>query len=430
MLRHPFLATLLTLTLTPIAPAEEWPRFRGPDGMCTSKNAAPTNWSETENLAWKTPLPGPGSSSPIVWGERVYVTCYSGYAVDGESSDKIEDLRRHLVCVDRTSGKIVWEKSVPAEMPEDRYEGFITEHGYASSTPVTDGKHVFAFFGKSGVYAFDFDGNQKWKVSVGKESSNREWGSAASPVLLGDLLIVNASEESQSVIALNKNTGEEVWKTPSRSLELVYNTPTLIQGAGGMDQVVISVPNEIWALNAKSGKLAWLAETPMAGNVSPSVLAVDDVIYSYGGYRGVGSVAFRTDGKGDVTESHEAWTSKTTSYVATPVFHDGHLYWIDDRGIAYCVDAKTGKLVYEKRSIKSQQRGRPVYASPALAGDKIYVVTRKGGTLVLPAKPEFEIEATNKFATDTSDFNATPALSNGDIFLRSNKFLYCVSASK
>ena len=418
--------------LATVAHAEDWPRFRGPEGLGISESSVPTTWSETEHLAWKTPLPGPGSSSPIVSGDRVYVTCYSGYGVDPESPGNLEDLRRHLVCVDRTSGEIVWDKVTPAEMPEDEFRGYLTEHGYASSTPVTDGKHIFAFFGKSGVFAFDTDGNQEWKVNVGHESSNRRWGSGSSLVLLDDMVIVNASEESQSIRALKKATGEEVWSAEAGSLELAYNTPTVIRARSGNAQIVLSVPREIWALNAKTGKLSWFAETPMEGNVCPTVLAADGVVYSYGGYQGVGSVAVRADGTGDVSDSHIVWSSRTTSYVATPVLRAGHLFWTDDKGIAYCVNAKTGDVVYKKRTVTGSPGGgrrgggKPVYASPVLAGDNIYVVSRRLGTFVLPAKTSYAVVATNTFDSDDSDFNATPAVSDGQLFLRSNQSLYCV----
>ena len=424
----------LVYGLATVACAEDWPRFRGPGGLGVSQSSVPNTWSETENLAWKTPLPGPGSSSPIVSGNRVFVTCYSGYGVDPESPGNLDNLRRHLVCVDRKTGGIVWDRVTPAEMPEDKFQGYLTEHGYASSTPVTDGKHIFAFFGKTGVLAFDMDGNRKWKVNVGKESSNRRWGSGSSVVLLDDLVIVNASEESQSIRALKKTTGEEVWKAEAGSLELAYNTPTVIPARNGIAQIVVSAPSEIWALDAKTGKLTWFAETPMEGNVCPTVLAADGIVYSYGGYQGVGSVAVRTDGKGDVSDSHIVWSSRTTSYVATPLLHAGHLFWIDDKGIAYCVDAKTGDLVYEQRTVTSGRSegrrggGKPVYASPILAGDKIYVVSRRLGTFVLPAETNYSVVATNVFESDHSDFNATPAVSDGQLFVRSNQFLYCVSS--
>ena len=202
------------------ATAGDWPRFRGPDGSGISGDPnIPLTWSESENLRWKTPLPGVGSSSPIVVGDRIFVTCFSG---EGDS------LARHLVCVNRKAGEIAWTKTVAAEQPEDRYQGYLTEHGYASNRPVTDGDRVYVFFGKTGVLAFGLDGQPHWQVNVGKESSNRRWGSAASLVLYKDTVIVNASEESQSIRALEKATGKEVWNAQAGSLELAYGTPTLM----------------------------------------------------------------------------------------------------------------------------------------------------------------------------------------------------------
>ena len=157
------------------ADAADWTRFRGPNGSGVSEDGkTPLTWSDEKNLKWKTPLPGPGTSSPIVVGERVYVTCYSGYGVEGATGSE-RDLKRHLVCVDRATGKIIWSKSVAA-LPEDPYRGFLADHGYASNTPASDGEQIFAFFGKTGVVAFDLEGNQLWQVNLGKESGPRRWG--------------------------------------------------------------------------------------------------------------------------------------------------------------------------------------------------------------------------------------------------------------
>ena len=180
--------------------AADWTQFRGPNGAGISAELnVPLTWSDTENLRWKVELPGPGSSSPIVIGDRIFVTCYSGYGVPKASGGDIKSLQRHLVCVSRSDGMIQWTKAVPGELPEDGYQGYISEHGYASSTPVTDGERVYCFFGKCGVVAFDLDGKQLWQIGVGKESGNRRWGSDASLILYKDSVIVNASEESQSV---------------------------------------------------------------------------------------------------------------------------------------------------------------------------------------------------------------------------------------
>ncbi len=406
----------------------DWTRFRGSDGSGISSDAkVPVTWSESEHLKWKTELPGPGSSSPIVVGGRVYVTCYSGFGTGGTKAGQEKDLQRHLVCVDGASGQIVWSKSIAAELPEDPYRGYLTEHGYASSTPTTDGQRLYVFFGKTGVLAFDLDGNQLWRVGVGKESSNRQWGSGASPILYKDLVIVNAAEESQSIRGLDKATGKEIWKAEGASLALAYGTPALVDVAGDRQELVIGVANEVWGLNPDTGKLSWYAETSLAGNVCPSVIHQDGIAYVFGGFRSVGSTAIRAGGKGNVTQSHVVWTSGVTSYVATPLLHEGHLYWVDDRGIAYCQQAKTGAEVYRERLPEMSSGGKPVYASPVYAGGNLYVVSRWSGTYVLAAQPEFKLVARNQLPSDESGFSATPAISDGRIFLRSNRFLYCVA---
>lgn len=401
--------------------AADWPRFRGPHGDSISTDGPiPAKWDLATNLKWKVDLPGKGSSSPIVLGNRVFVTCYSGYGQTNGGDDA--DLARHLVCVDRSSGESLWTKTVKNSATEDRYQGFITEHGYASSTPVTDGERVFAFFGKSGVFACDLEGNELWHVSVGTGSSNRRWGSAASLIVNGDSVIVNASDESRSIIALDRKTGKEVWKTEADLLELAYGTPNLVRSSD-RDLLVLAVPEEVWALNPANGKLAWYCETRLPGNVSPSVNAADGMIYVTGGYPATGTVAVKASGKGDIT-SNIAWKSRDSSYVASPVLHEGHLYWINDKGIAFCLNAETGETIYKERLVGGG--GRPVYASPVLCDGKLFVPSRWEGVYVIAAKPEFELLAENRFPDDDSDFNGTPAISGRQMFLRSDKALYCI----
>ena len=413
-------ATILSLLFlsVPVNAEQPWPRFLGPQGRATSADSQlPLSWSDNENVKWRSPI-GPGSSSPIVWSNRVFVTSYSG---DGDR------VIRSLHCIDRKTGKSLWTAEVENEGPEDAYVGYLREHGYASNTPVTDGEYVYVFFGKMGLYAYDFQGQQIWQVETGKESSNREWGSGTSPVLHGDLVIVNAADEGRSVIAFNKRTGEQVWKSEADGFELSYNTPSIIPEH---NEVVVAVPGELWALNLETGKLKWFAETQLAGNVSPTTIVNDGVIYTFGGFRSSGSHAFpagrSSDGERDKTDN-EIWYSRNSSYVSTPVLHDGHLYWVDDRGLAYCSRADNGELVYRERVKGLSSGGRPVYASPVLAGDRIYVVTRYDGTLVLPAKPNYEVLAQNRFADDDSDASGTPAICGNELFLRTGKYLYCIS---
>jgi hypothetical protein len=423
---------LLFVIVVIAAPAvgENWPGFRGPDGSgISSDKNPPVKWSDSENLKWKTPLPGPGSSSPIVWGDRVFVTCYSGYGLGRRSPGNLKDLKRHLICMDRGSGKVLWNQTVAAAGPEDPYRGFISEHGYASHTPVTDGKSVFVFFSKTGAMAFDFAGKQLWKTSLGTMSGTKRWGSAASPILYKNTLIVNAADEGRRIVALDKKTGKQVWKAQADSLDQTYNTPLVVTVNETRKDLVIAVPEEVWGLNPDSGKLRWYAEMKPNGNISPSVAAEGSVVFATGGYKVKGTVAVRTGGKGNVTTSHMRWASLDSSYVPSPIVKKGYLYWVNESGVAYCLSAKTGKRIYREKLTRADGNtipNRSVYASITEAAGKFYAVSRKHGTFILAVDTKFRQLAVNQFKSDTSDFNASPALSDGQIFIRSNRFIYCI----
>jgi outer membrane protein assembly factor BamB len=407
-----------------------WSRFRGPHGQGTSEDRqVPWTWSDEQNLRWKCELPGAGASSPILTKDEVFVTSYSGYGLDVSRPGDIRQLRRQISCIDRATGSIRWTREEAALMPEDPYQGMgLPEHGYATNTPVTDGTRVYVFFGKSGVLAYDMQGKLLWKVSVGTESGNRGWGTAASLILHGDTLIVNASEESQAILALDSRTGEKRWEAAASLLELAYGTPVLVPVDEERTDLVLAVPQEVWGLDPATGKLRWYASMDLTGNVSPSVVYDKSRIYVYGGYRSAGSLAIRLGGLGDVTKTHIAWTSRSSSYVATPVLYQDRLYWIDDRGQAYCQDASSGELIYRQRVENLESGGRPVYASPLVIDGRIYVQTRESGVLVLAGSAEYNLLAQNRLTSDSSVFNATPAVSRGQLFLRSNQALYCVEA--
>jgi len=210
-------------------PSLNWSRFRGPNGTGVSMDASiPTEWSDTQNLRWKTKLPGPGSSSPVLTETHVFLTSYKGYGEEGRVKGQLSQLKRQIHCIDRKDGRIAWSRTIDAIQPEDAYQGKgLPEHGFATNSMVTDGKSVFAFLGKSGVFAYDMAGNELWKVSVGTQSCNRGWGTAASLILYKEILIVNAAEESQTIFGINKNTGEIVWKAPGSILELASRTDLL-----------------------------------------------------------------------------------------------------------------------------------------------------------------------------------------------------------
>lgn len=414
--------SLLLLILIAVCPsmiADDWSRFRGSDGQGISSESVPVKWSTEEGVLWKTDLPGEGSSSPVIIGNRIFVTCYEGTTG--------ADAKRSLVCVDSESGKIQWKQSVVASQREDSYSGFLQEHGYASGSAVSDGTNVYAFFGKAGVLACTVEGKKLWQKDVGQMSSNRRWGSGSSLVLANDILIVNASEEARAIIGLNKATGEEAWKAEYDALELCFATPVLVAGDDGKTEAVISMPGEVWGLNPENGKLRWFCEIDNGGNVSPSVVVGEKSLYTFGGYPQQQTNAIKRGGRGDLTNTHRVWNNRDSSYVATPLLSDGHLYWVSDRGQSFCVNAETGETVTRERLSGLTSGGRPVYASPVKAGDKIYVVTRRSGTFVYDASPEMKEVARNP-ALDESDFNATPAVTNGRLILRSNKALYAIGS--
>ncbi len=406
--RFSLLLTVLAWQACAVLHAEDWPRFRGPQGDGTSTDkAVPTEWSASKNLKWKLKLPGKGFSSPIVVGKSVFVTAYAG------SGDRVS---RHVICVDRETGDIAWSKSVDGV--SDGGERSFSYHGQASHTPVSDGERIYVMFGSNGVIAFDLTGKQLWQQDLGNERASR-FGTASSPILHGNHLIVTAGAESESIRALDKLTGKEIWKSEARSLSGSYSTPLIVPNSEGVDELLLSVPYEVWSLNPTSGKLNWYAETKVDTAACCSLIAHDNIAYVIGG-RGGGRTAIRLGGKDDVTDSNVIWSESGGSYVPSPVFHKGHLYWISDRGIATCVDAKTGKQVNSTRI-----RGS-FYASVVLIDDKIYAVSRFEGTYVLKATPEFEQISLNKLADD-SDFSGSPAVSDGQLFIRSEESLYCIA---
>ena len=417
----------LTLLLTAgAALAEDWTRFRGPNGQGIVDARVPTEWSAEKNMKWKRELPGAGSSSAVVADGKVFVTCFSGV---GEGASDTSKLVRHLVCVDRKSGEILWEKKVANEVREDPYEGFIKEHGYASNTPVLHDGKVYAFFGKSGIYAYDFDGEELWNKSLGTGSTRRRWGSAASPIVVGDVLIVSAAEEALTVFGLDLKTGEEKWKAEGDSLEMAYGTPAVMENAEGRKDLVLGVPGEVWGLNPETGKLRWFIESSITGNVSPSPVIGGGRTYIFGGYPSLRRIGVRVDGaKGELPDDRILWDDKQSSYVPTAVLFDDYLYWASDSGYACCASAETGEEVYKERldAQVSGSRGKPFYAAAVVADGKVIAVSRRGGTFVFEAKKEFKLLAHNKIEGDDSQFHGTPALSDGQIFLRSDKALYCI----
>lgn len=416
------------------ANAEDWLRFRGTTGtgVAPEGTATPTEFSSTNNVKWKVPIPGAGASSPIIVGDKVILTCYTGYGQSRDAIGEMNQLKRHVICFSKSDGSKLWQKDYAPHLPEDPFRGMgVPEHGYASSTPASDGTHVFIFFGKSGVIALDLNGNEVWQANVGTGSGRMKWGSGASPVVAGDVVVINATDESNSVVGLNKNTGTELWR--NEGITNVWGTP-LVVGEGKNQSVVISVPKEIWALDPATGKLDWFATNGVADtSVSSSPVPDGNNVIVMGGRSGT-AVAMKLGGKkgADVTDTHTVWQGKAVARIMTPVVYDGLVFGIS-KGVITCVESQTGEQVYKERlpseavASSGGRRGPSSdYSSPVAAGGHIYQVLKDGKVLVIAAKRDFELVAVNHFADDGSEFNSTPSFSDNQMFIRSNKFLYCV----
>ena len=407
------------------ADVTDWSRFRGPNGSAVSDaRGLPEKWSAESGIAWKTPLPGPGSSSPIVVGDRIFVTCFSGYGSDRGKPGEITDLKRHLLCVSLKDGSVTWDQAVEAKQPEDGYSGFIRDHGYATSTPASDGERVFVFYGKTGVLAYDLTGKELWRTNVGSGSAQNNWGSGSSPILYRDLVIVNAAAESKALIALDKKTGQQVWKTEAKSLYGSWSTPVLVDAPKGKTELALNAPYEVWGFDPDNGEFLWFADGIADQTICGSLVARDGIVYAVGGRSG-SAVAVRSGGRDEVTKTHTVWKKSLSSYVPSPVLAGDRILSVNEHGVLGCLSVKDGESLFQQRL--SGAGG--VYASPVVADGRAYVVTRQNGTFVISMTGTGEVLEQNKL-DDESDFNASPAIADGKLLLRSNRFLYCVSDTK
>ncbi len=412
-----YVALIGVALLTASALGSDWPGFRGPNGNGVSSEVGlPVRWGPDLNLAWKVRLPGFGSSSPVVAGGRVYLTYYSGYGI--KKGGDMTALRRHLLCLDRKAGQVLWDRPVEPKLPESEFLGPIVQHGYATPTPATDGRRIYVFHGRTGVLAYDLDGTLAWQTEVGKSLNG--WGSGASPVVYKELVIINASVEGSALIALDRATGKEVWR--HKGVGDCWSTPLLVDLAGGKVELILNAADAVRGIDPDRGEELWRCEGLEAATASASPVARDGIVYVAGaGVSGKRAImAIRAGGRGDVSETHVLWKQpKAGGNHASPVLYGDYLYYVN--GVVTCLRADTGAVVYQERLYDTRQE----YASPVAGDGKVFAVTRHNGTYVLNAGGKF-VELARNDLDDTSDFNASPAVSDGQIFLRSNVFLYCI----
>lgn len=408
---------LAVLCVISVADASDWPRFRGADGNAASPTAnVPNKWSATENMVWASDIPGHGASSPIVMGERVYLTSFSGYGLNADNPGDRANLMLHVLCFDLQSGDLLWNSSVQPSDDEQEATRRVADHGFATGTPVCDELGVYAYFGVSGLVAFDHEGKQLWRSQTGSKTAG--FGSAASPILHKNLVIMNASIESGTVFAFDRKTGKEVWAI--EGVERSWTTPIVGQSADGNDELILSYKEHLRGVDPSTGKELWNC-VGIQDYVVPCVVVNDGIAYVLGGRKNQ-SMAVKLGGKGDVTESHKLWETNIGANVTSPVYHDGMLYWASDRGIANCMNAETGESVYRER-MDTKER---VYASAVLAGKHLFLTTRENGIFAIETGPEFKVAEHNTIEGDASLFNATPCIAGDQLLIRTNNKLYCI----
>ncbi|HEY5884851.1 MAG TPA: PQQ-binding-like beta-propeller repeat protein [Pyrinomonadaceae bacterium] len=421
------------------AKTSNWPQWRGPDGRGVSEEKGlPEEWTNAKNVKWKTPISGRGHSSPIIWGKKIFLTT----SVDGETvpgrtpgvthklsdgsdfvhPDAVGANLKHtfkVVCLDRATGKILWERVA--------YEGPVHDSrhkkaSFASSTPATDGKYVFAFFGSEGLYAYDFNGKLLWKQDLGKLGT-ASVGYGVSPILYKDLVIMQCDESGMKsfVAAFNKKTGQEMWRV-DRKVDVTWTSPVLVR-AGNRMELVTAAAEAIIAYDPLTGKELW-RHKGLESNAVPTPVVYNDLVVVTSGYPKKIALALKAGGNGDVTGGKQlVWTyNKGTAYVPSPIAYGEYVYLMTGNGSITALNAKTGKVSYEAARVP---KPATFMASPVAFEDKILLTSEEGDTFVLRAGPKHEVLRTNSLGEPVY---ASPAIAGGNIFIRGEKHLYAIGS--
>ncbi len=454
----------------PVAEEAEknWPQWRGPHmtGVAPHGNP-PTEWSETRNVRWKVEIPGKGSSSPIIWGDRIFISTAvpteklgaakkeEAAGGDGqmdisrlpermrrrlermtpeERKQAMERFRRRgprgiqpefvhqfvLFALNRTDGKVLWKRVVREELP---HEGTHPTGTWASSSPVTDGEHVYAYFGSRGLYCFDMAGNLVWEKDFGEMRKRLTFGEGASPALHGDRIIITWDHEGESfIVALDKHTGKELWRTPRDEITS-WATPLVVEHNGSR-QVITNATGKVRSYDFETGRLLWEAKG-MTMNVIPTPVFSGGMVYVTSGFRGNALLAINLDkAKGEITGTEAVvWSlGRDTPYTPSPLLYGNTLYFLKrNNGILSAFDAPTGKPLFGPERLTEVPN---IYASPVGAAGRVYIAGREGTVLVLEHGPALKVLASNEL---DDSFDASPAIVGNEIYLRGRKYLYRIS---
>ena len=417
-------------------PAANWHQWRGPEGSGFAPEAnPPLEWSESQNVKWKVELPGSGASTPIIWNDKVFILTAvpTGETVEtGESTDDGDQGNRRrrqapqeiqqfaVVCLDRNTGKVLWNKVAREQLP---HEGHHRDHGFASASPVTDGEHLFAFFGSRGLYAFDMEGNLKWEVDFGDMNTRNSFGEGTSPALYEDTLVVVWDHEGNDdfVVAVDKSNGKELWRT-ARSEGTSWTTPVFAE-VNGKPQVIVAGATAVIGYDLKTGEEVWRGPG-LTANVVPTPIVDDGVVYAMSGFRGAALQAIKLGATGNLDGTDAIlWSyNRNTPYVPSGTLVDEYLYFSSgNNSILTCLDARTGNAHFAEERLEGLSG---IYSSFVATDDHVFVLGRNGACLVLEKGPELKIVQSN---TLDDEITASMALAGDEVFIRGNKYLYCIA---
>lgn len=414
---------------------QNWHQWRGPDATGVSSTAnPPIEWSQTKNVKWKVEIPGQGKSSPIVWGHRIFLTTAinTGKVVEGATKPEAQPERPFgikfpdtlfnfvVLCLDRQTGKVIWEKTAVEEQPHEGHHG---DNSHASASPFTDGKFVYVSFGSRGLYCYDLDGELKWKLKLDNVSTRLSFGEASSPVAHGDTVILCRDNETNSrILAVDTKAGDIRWQAPREEVS-AWATPLIVE-QNGTTQVITNASRKVRSYELSTGKVLWECGGQVA-NVTPSPVLLGQNVICMSGYKGSMAMSIPLEVTGDVSGTDKiTWQfDRDTPYVPSPLLYGDLLFFNKlNNGILTCLDAKTGKPMLDATRLQGISN---IYASPVGAADRLYFVGRDGTTIVLKRSTTLDILATNKL-DDLID--ASPAIVDEELFLRGQHHLYCFQA--
>ena len=430
------LIPLAGLAVAEPAADEYWPQWRGPmaTGVAPSGNP-PVEWSADKNIAWKVEIPGKGYASPLVWKDTIYVLSAvpTGKPIEIPEEPPGEDGQRRrrniqptqqqqftIMALSRADGSVLWKKVLREEVP---HEGTHSTATWASNSPITDGEHIFAYFGSRGLYCLDMEGNLIWEKDLGDMQTRRGFGEGSSPALYGDSLVINWDHEGDSfIVVLDKNTGKEIWRR-DRDEVTSWSTPLIIEH-GGRTHVIVSATGRVRSYDLATGDVIWEVGG-MTVNAIPTPVYLDGLVIVMSGFRGNALLAIRLDGaEGDITGTDSiVWSlDRDTPYTPSPLLYDDQLFFLKTNdGILSSYNAKTGEKYFGPVRLNDTPN---IYASPVGADGRVYIAGRDGAVVVLEKGPDFKVLAVNKL---DDGFNASPAIVDGEIYLRGKEHLYRIS---